>query len=77
MIALEGALKETVMTFEAWMELVEDEFISKLGMNCDSWADQDYWNQWDAGTTPQQMVALAVETEYGVEGLEAFGLEIT
>jgi hypothetical protein len=64
-----------VMTFENWLEAVDKAFIKIVGLDRDSWPDQDYWSMWDAGDTPIEAVIAAIENEYGEEGLEAFGLE--
>lgn len=63
------------MTFEAWLEAVNAEFISITEMDRDSWPDQDYYCMWEDMTSPHDAVALAIENEYGATGLEAFGLE--
>ena len=62
------------MTFESWMDKVDDEFIGTVGLSRDCWPDQDYWSMWESGYTPNEAVAAAIENEYGEEGLEAFGL---
>lgn len=62
------------MTFESWMDKVDNEFINNVGLSRDCWPDQDYWSMWDSGYTPMEAVISAIENEYGEEGLEAFGL---
>lgn len=64
------------MTFEKWMDAVDDEFISVTGLDRDMWPDQDYWCEWDSGTSPSEMLSIAIHNEYGEYGLEAFGLEL-
>jgi len=63
------------MTFELWLEKVNNEFIDKTGIDRDSFPDQDYWVWYEEGLTPGEAVYNAIENEYGREGLEAFGLE--
>lgn len=62
------------MSFEAWLKKVDAEFIKVVGLDRDSWPDQDYWTMWDAGDSPMDAVFAAIENEYGEEGLDAFGL---
>lgn len=64
------------MTFENWLVRVDDCFIDIVGLDRDSWPDQDYWAMYDAGDTPREAVIAAIENEYGEEGLAAFGMEI-
>jgi hypothetical protein len=64
------------MTFEKWLDKVDEVFIKVTGLDRDTWPDQDYWSMFDAGDTPLEAVIAAIENEYGDEGLEAFGLEI-
>jgi len=60
------------MNFEAWLEAVDAEFINRIGLDRDSWPDQDYWQMWSDGETPAEAVRAAVENEYGDMGLAAF-----
>lgn len=62
------------MTFENWTVAVDKAFIEIVGMDRDSWPDQDYWTMWDDGFSPMEAVAAAVENEYGPSGLETFNL---
>lgn len=62
------------MTFGDWMVKVEKIFIDIVGLDLDSWPDQDYWNMFECGNTPMEAVIDAIESEYGEEGLDAFGL---
>lgn len=62
--------------FESWLEAVDRMFIKITGLDRDSWPDQDYWNMFEGELTPMEAVIDAIESEYGIEGLEAFGLEI-
>lgn len=64
------------MTFEQWLDKVDDSFNRITGIDRDTWPDQDYWDMFDSGLTPDEAVANAIENEYGDEGLLAFGLEI-
>lgn len=64
------------MTFEKWLDKVDAMFIKITSLDRDTWPDQDYWSMFDAGYTPLEAVVAAIETEYGDEGLVAFGLEI-
>ena len=64
------------MTFESWLDKVDDCFIKVTGLDRDTWPDQDYWNMWNDGLTPMEALLESIENEYGEEGLEAFGLEI-
>lgn len=64
------------MTFEQWLDKVDDSFNRITGIDRDTWPDQDYWEMFDSGLTPDEAVANAIENEYGDAGLEAFGLEI-
>jgi hypothetical protein len=61
--------------FEFWLENVDKAFIALVGVDRDSWPDQDYVNMFEEGYMPEQAVALAVENEYGQAGLDAFHLE--
>ena len=63
------------MSFKTWMARVDALMIETVGMPCDCWPDQNYYDMWEEGYSPEQMLAEAVEVEYGEEGLEAFGLE--
>lgn len=63
------------MTFEHWLIAVDAVFVAIVGMDRDSWPDQDYWTMFDGGYTPKEAVASAVYNEYGEEGLAAFNLE--
>ena len=63
------------MTFEQWYEKVNIEFIAYTGLDRDSWADGLYWDMWNDGLTPLEAVATVINDEYGVEAIEAFGLE--
>lgn len=65
------------MTFENWLDKVDDSFTRITGLDRDSWPDQDYWDMFDSGLTPDEAVATAIENEYGEEALEAFGLAVT
>jgi len=62
--------------FESWLAAVDVAFIKLVGLDRDSWPDQDYWNMFEAGSTPVEAVIDAIESEYGEEGLEAFGLAV-
>lgn len=62
-------------SFKTWLAEVNTIFIDTVGMPYDCWPDQDYYTMWEDGYSPMEMVAEAVENEYGFEGLEAFGLE--
>jgi hypothetical protein len=64
------------MTFEQWLDKVDESFNRITGLDRDTWPDQDYWNMFDSGLTPDEAVANAIENEYGDYGLEAFGLEL-
>jgi hypothetical protein len=64
------------MTFEKWLDKVDDSFTRITGLDRDTWPDQDYWDMFDSGLTPDEAVATAIENEYGDAGLEAFGLEL-
>jgi hypothetical protein len=64
------------MAFENWLEKVDAEFIAIVGLDRDSWPDQDYWDMYESGVSAKEAVAIAIENEYGEEGLEAFGLEL-
>lgn len=64
------------MTFESWLEKVDSCFIRVTGLDRDSWPDQDYWNMWDSGLTPMEALRESIESEYGEEGLEEFGLAV-
>lgn len=64
------------MTFEKWLDKVDDSFTRITGLDRDTWPDQDYWNMFDSGLTPDEAVTNAIENEYGDYGLEAFGLEL-
>ncbi len=64
------------MTFESWLDKVDDCFIKVTGLDRDTWPDQDYWNMWNDGLTPMEALLESIENEYGEEGLEAFGMEI-
>lgn len=61
-------------TFEDWLQKVDAEFVKVVGLDRESWPDQDYWSMWDGGDSPMDAVVAAIENEYGEEGLEAFGL---
>ena len=63
------------MDFEKWAELVDQAFIDITGLDRDSWPDQCYYDWWEDGVEPTEAVAMAIENEYGTEGLEAFDLE--
>ena len=63
------------LTFERWLDKVDDTFIDKVGIDRDSFPDQDYWSMYEDGLTPGEAVYQAVENEYGWEGLIAFNLE--
>lgn len=63
------------ISFKDWMAKVNTLFVDIVGMPVDCWPDQDYATMWEEGYSPMEMVAEAVENEYGDEGLEAFGLE--
>lgn len=60
--------------FEEWLLKVDAEFIAIIGIDRDSWPDQDYWSMWEGGDTPSEAVSSAIENEYGEEGLAAFNL---
>ena len=62
------------MDFEQWMEKVDAEFISCTGIDRDSWPDSCYWDNWDSGFSPREAMIEAILSEYGEEGLDAFGL---
>lgn len=62
--------------FESWLEAVDRAFIKLVGLDRDSWPDQDYWNMFEDGLTPVEAVIDAIQNEYGEEGLEAFGLAV-
>ena len=60
--------------FESWLEAVDRMFVKITGLDRDTWPDQDYWNMFESGNTPMEAVIDAIESEYGIEGLDAFGL---
>jgi hypothetical protein len=62
--------------FESWLAAVDVAFIKLVGLDRDSWPDQDYWDMFESGFTPIEAVIDAIENEYGEEGLEAFGLAV-
>jgi len=62
------------MDFNSWMVQVDDIFVVKTGLGRDDWADNRYYDLWEADYTPLEAVTDTVENEYGDEGLEAFGL---
>lgn len=62
--------------FESWLEAVDTWFLRIVGMDRDSWPDQDYWSMFEDGYTPVQALMEAIESEYGQEALEAFGFEM-
>lgn len=64
------------MTFESWLDKVDDCFIKVTGLDRDSWPDQDYWNMFDSGLTPMEALIESIENEYGEEALEEFGLAV-
>lgn len=64
------------MTFEQWLDKVDDCFIKVTDLDRYSWPDQDYWNMFDSGLTPMEALLESIENEYGEAGLIAFGLEI-
>lgn len=59
-------------SFEEWSGLVDGIFIRKTGLGRDDWPDQDWWDMWDSGYSPEEAFREAIENEYGEEGLEAF-----
>lgn len=61
-------------TFEEWMEQVDKAFIDITGLDLDSGPDSDYYSHWDGGLSPMEAMIVAIEEEYGEEGLKAFGL---
>lgn len=63
------------MTFEQWLKAVDDKFQSYVGCDKDSWPDQDYWNMWNDGVEPLVALAMAINNEYGMDGLISFSLE--
>lgn len=70
-------LRSEPQTFEQWLEEVDKLFVIYVGIDRDSWPDQDYWNMWDGGDSPRDAVVSAVENEYGAEGLAAFNLNVS
>lgn len=62
------------MTFESWLDKVDEAFIKIVGLDRDSWPDQDYANMYEDFCSPIEAVAQAIYNEYGDEGVEAFGL---
>lgn len=60
--------------FESWLEAVNRVFIRVTGLDRDSWPDQDYWNMFESGDSPMEATIAAIESEYGDEGLKAFGI---
>jgi len=63
------------VSFKTWMARVDALMIETVGMPTDCWPDQNYYDFWEADYSPKEMLAEAIESEYGDEGLEAFGLE--
>ena len=51
--------------FESWLAAVDVAFIKLIGLDRDSWPDQDYWNMFESGFTPIEAVIDAIENEYG------------
>ena len=60
--------------FESWLVAVDNMFIKITGLDRDTWPDQDYWSMFESELTPMEAVIDAIESEYGEEGLEAFGI---
>lgn len=60
--------------FESWLKAVDRMFIQITSLDRDSWPDQDYWSMFECGNTPIESVIDTIESEYGLEGLESFGL---
>lgn len=62
------------MTFDKWMIAVDGIFVVKTGLGRDDWADNTYYDMWQADYTPIEAVVSTVESEYGPAGLLAMGL---
>ncbi len=62
------------MTFEQWMDKVDDIFIERTGLGYEDWPDQCYYDWFEDEMTPEEAFRDAVENEYGDMDLEAFGL---
>jgi hypothetical protein len=63
------------MTFEVWIQKVDELFIYHVGLNRDSWPDQNYYDMFESNYTPLDAIVEAVENEYGEDGLISFGLD--
>jgi len=63
------------MTFEAWIQKVNELFIGHVGLDRDSWPDQNYYDMFESDYTPLDAIMEAVENEYGEDGLISFGLD--
>ena len=43
------------MSFDEWMKQVNSEVMAIVGLSCDDLPDCLYWDNWDNGTSPQEM----------------------
>lgn len=48
------------ITFEKWMNHVDNILYKRLGMCHDDLPDEDYWNYWNELFTPNYMVDLII-----------------
>lgn len=62
------------MNFQDWCARVNTLFIKHVGLDRDSWPDQNYYDMWEADYSPIEAVAAAVYNEYDMLGLETYGL---
>lgn len=44
------------MTFEAWLEKIDAILTDKVGLGRLDFADRDYWNGWDGGSSPEEFI---------------------
>lgn len=49
------------IAFEAWMQKVNRIVIQTCGLGVEDIPDYDYWNNWDAGVSPEETAQEALE----------------
>jgi len=61
--AITGKRKENM--FEHWQAKVSEYLIAAVGLDVDSWPDQDYYSAYSDGVPAKEMAYQAIANEYG------------
>lgn len=57
-------LNRESLTFEQWMQHINQIILQYCGMKCDDLPDEDYWNMWDNGSTYTEVVKFVLKQNH-------------